>query len=268
MESNWTYFQYFKDLELPVYVRCDLSMFDASLESFLIDMKFEQLDEKAVGEASALLKTSRVAKVLTLTEATTQVSRQIESATESDRYGEESIVPKKGYSVYRYKSNSLMVYSHGATEWQLGCYSDFGSTGCLDESRATMNRFLSWALAPMGIVGFWGVPVDQGVVLLRRKEAAGEAIFIDVVKRKILSLDGHNKMSARFTIMKLDNTLTGKNIRLSIDELHSSLAVACTYFSYSGLSVGVRQMIQSLTKSCEGVLHPRESFKPRTDLSL
>ena len=243
-------------------------MFDASLENFLLEMKFDRLDESEVKKASSLLKSSRTAKVLTLTEATTQVSRQIESATESDRYGEESIVPKKGYSVYRYKSNSLMVYSHGATEWQLGCYPDFGSKESVNDSRGVMNRFLSWALAPMGIVGFWGVPVDQGIVILRRKEAAGEAVFIDVVKRRILSLDGQKKLSARFTIMKLDNTLIGKNVRLSIDELHSSLAVACTYFSYSGLSVPVRQMIQSLTKSCEGVLHPKESFKPRTDLSL
>jgi hypothetical protein len=104
--------------------------------------------------------------------------------------------------------------------------------------------------------------------VLRRKEALGEAVFIDVREKRIFSIDGVTPMKSNFTILRLDSVLKDKNIPMSNEELISFLTVNSTFFDYQGLNVPIRQAIQSLVKVAKGIVHPRESFKPRTDLSL
>ncbi|MBY0412819.1 MAG: hypothetical protein K2Q18_01575, partial [Bdellovibrionales bacterium] len=159
----------------------------------------------------------------------------------------------------------------GVKRWQLGCFSDFGTNKEATiklAARTVIHRFLSWALAQHGILGLWGVTVDEGMVLQRVTESKGEAVFIDVVGNKILSLDGIKKLGPRFKVLRLDPTLHGRNIRMSKEELVSFISAHASYLDYAGLSVPVRQMIQELTKMTEGLVHPEESFRPRTDLSL
>lgn len=267
-----TYFQYQKDLNLPIYIAVDQSNFDPSLSDFLASMKFVKLSDKEESQALETMKKQKHSRCLSLTEATPVVARQIESTMESDRYGQESITPKAGYQVYRYKNVGLMVYSFQAKVWELGCFNDFCSMKAATDkklaSRVVINRFLSWALVPHGILALWGVTVDEGVVLQRATESKGEAIFIDVVGLKILSLDGVKKMGPRFKVMRLDSTLKGRNVKMSSEELLSFISAHCAYFDLAGLSIPVRQMIQALSRMTEGLVHPEESFRPRTDLSL
>lgn len=271
-KSKKAYFQYQKEMNLPVFVAVDQASMDPTLADFLNSMKFVKLSEKEEASALESIKKEKHARVLSLTEASPVVARQIESTMESDRYGLESITPKAGYQVYRYKNVGLMVYSFQAKVWELGCFADFGSMKGTVESkmaaRMILNRFLSWALVPFGILGLWGVTVDGGVVLQRARETKGEAVFVDVVGLRVLSLDGVKKMGARFKILRLDSTLRGRNVKMSSEELLSFLSAHASYFDMAGLSVPVRQMIQSLAKMSEGLLHPEESFRPRTDLSL
>ncbi|MFA6238923.1 MAG: hypothetical protein WC635_16420 [Bacteriovorax sp.] len=266
--SKLTYFQYQKDLNLPVYISADLAVFDTNFAEFLSLMKFHKLGTKEEAVALLEIKKNNNARILHITEASPLVAKQIQSTMESDRYGVESIIPKEGYRVYRHKDLSLMVYSFGAKEWQLGCYKDFGANNFKVASRTIINRFLSWALVPQGIVGIWGVTVDGGMVAQRAMDSKGEAVFIDVKGLNIISFDGVKKINPHFKIMRLDPTLKGRNIRMTSEELLSFLSAHCSYLDSSGLSVPVRQMIQALSKMSEGLIHPQESFRPRTDLSL
>ncbi len=269
MEKNWTYFQYFKDLALPIYAKLDLSEFDSSIINLLNKMNFSEIsDEKEVAKALERIEKDGGARILAISEASSKVSRQIDVVAESDRFGHESIVPKSAYNVYRYKGVALMVYAFAASEWQMACYPDFGSDVEVLSSRSVINRFLSWSLTSLGYVGFWGVPIDEGAVILRQSDSEGEAIFLDIRRKRMLTMDGYRKMNSRFKMMKLDNSLNGKNIRMNNEELLSFLSQYCTYFDYSGLSVPVRQLIQTIAQNVEGLLHPKESFKPRTDLTL
>lgn len=266
--SKLTYFQYQKDLNLPVYISADLAVFDTNFGEFLSSMKFHKLGTKEEAAALIELKKNNHARILHITEASPLVAKQIQGTMESDRYGTESIIPKDGYRVYRHKDLSLMVYSFGVKEWQLGCYKDFGTNNFKIASRMIINRFLSWALVPHGIVGIWGVTVDGGMVAQRAGDSKGEAVFIDVKGLNIISFDGVKKIKPHFKIMRLDPTLKGRNIRMTSEELLSFLSAHCSYLDSSGLSVPVRQMIQALSKMSEGLIHPQESFRPRTDLSL
>jgi len=269
MEKNWTYLQYFKDLDLPIYIRLDLSEFDSGVTSLLNKMNFSEIsEEKEAKKVLDRVNKEGGARLLTICEASSKVSRQIDMVAESDRFGHESIVPKANYNVYRYKGVALMVYAFSAPEWQMACYPDFGLDNEALANRSVINRFLSWSLTSLGYVGFWGVPVDEGMVLLRQVDSEGEAIFLDIRRKRMLTFDGYRKMNSRFKVMKLDSSLTDKNIRMNNEELLSSLSQYCTYFDYSGPSIPVRQLIQSIVKNVEGLLHPKDSFKPRTDLTL
>ena len=266
--SKKTYFQYQKDLNLPIYLSVDLTNFEPSLPDFLGKMKFTKLSDNEESDALAIFKKSNNARVLNMSEASPIVGRQIQATMESDRYGAESIIPKEGYRVYRHKDVGLMVFSFGAKEWSFGCYKDFGSQSYLIPSRMMINRFLSWALAPHGIVGLWGVTIDDGIVAQRPVDSKGEAVFVDVVGLRMISLEGVKKLRPHFKVLRLDPTLHGRNIRMSSEELLSFLSAHCTYLDSSGLSVPIRQVIQALSKLTEGLIHPQESFRPKTDLSL
>lgn len=269
--SKKTIYQYQKDLGLPVYIAVDTQGFESGLNDFLLLMKFTKLQDKEEAAALEIMKKNNASRCLNITEATPAVARQIHSTMESDRYGLESVIPKPGYQVYRYKDEGLMVYSFGVKSWEFGAFHDFGSSKEPAKRLAhktIIHRFLSWALVHHGILGLWGVTVDDGMVLQRSVESKGEAVFVDVVGNRILSLDGIKKLGPKFKVLRLDPTLHGRNIRMTNEELLSFISAHCSYLDYTGLSVPVRQMIQTLAKMTVGLIHPEESFRPRTDLSL
>ena len=266
--SKKTYFQYQKESKLPVYISADLTQFEPSLVELLAKMKFSMLVDKEESEALETIKNNVHARILHVTEASLTVAKQIQNIAESDRFGAESIILQYGYRVYRYKGLALMVYSHSAKEWELGTYKDFGAHNVLAASKMIINRFLTWALVPQGILGIWGVPADDAVVAQRALDSKSEAIFIDLRLMRMFSQDGVKKLRPGFKILRLDPTLRGRNVKMTSEELISFLSAHCSYFDTAGLSVPVRQMVQSLSKIAEGLIHPQESFRPRTDLSL
>lgn len=263
-----SYFQYFRDQGIPVFIKVDLSEFDTSLYSFLVRQRFTELKGVEVAEAEAELDKNPKARLLSFELAGPISGRQIDMAMESDRFGVESVVPRDGFRVYRYRGHALMMYSFGVQEWRMGAYQDFADKPHTAKAQVIINRFLSLALAPLGYLGLWSVPVEEGLVVMKPNDGKGEAVYIDVVKRKILSLDGVKTIKSRFQILRLDPMLTNRNIRMSHEELLSFLTVHTTYFDYQGPSVPVRQLLQSFSRLCEGLIHPKESFKPRSDLSL
>lgn len=266
--EKWTYFQYVKEMNYPVFVKVKLSEFDPHLLALLMRVKFSELDEKEVEQAMETLRTNRYARLLTINEATMAVARQIDLISDSDRYGFESIIPKETYNLYRHKGVGVLIYSFESTEWEMGCFSNFGEEGNLSGYCSIMNRFLSWALAPIGVIGFWGVPVDEGMVSMKQMDSKGEAIFIDVKKNRFISIEGHKRLSARFKVIKLDSTLLEENKKMTPAQLLSYLSSTCTYMDYFGHSVPIRQMLLLLSKKAGGIIHPKDSFKPRTDLSV
>ncbi|MCO4795347.1 MAG: hypothetical protein KC493_16630 [Bacteriovoracaceae bacterium] len=267
-EKNYKYFQYFKEQGYPIYVRVDLSEFNASFLPFLIEQKFEELSSSEVSELDNKFNSDDRARLLTLQIATPVVSKQINMMRPTDKYGQESIVPKTGYKVYRYAGVGMMVYSMASKEWTLGCFSEFGSKSCEFASKSIVNRFLSWSLSSFGVISFWGVPVDEGVVVLNQDQSNGEAVYIDVMNNRIFSLDGVREIKGSFCVLRLDSKLKNRNISMRSEELLSFLSQHTAYLDDRGLSVAQRQMVQAVTKMSVGIIHPLESFKPRTDLSL
>lgn len=266
--TKWTYLQYQKDLQLPVFIKFNPEEFESSLETFLGSLGFYKLKDGEGAEAEKKINKTAGARILTISEATVSVAKQIEMTLESDRYGGESVTPKSGYRVYRYRGVGLLIYSLAATEWQLGVYSHFGSEDQLMEAKIVMGRFLGWALSSLGIVGFWGTPVEEGAVIMKSIKADGEFFMLDVMNRRVITFDGIVKMKPQYRVMRLDSTLKGRNIRMTGEEYLSFLLHHTCFFDFSGPTVAVRQLVQTLSKTTEGVIHPEESFRPRTSLSI
>ncbi|MES1923282.1 hypothetical protein MHBO_004831, partial [Bonamia ostreae] len=94
--DNYTYFQYYKDLDLPVYLKCDLEVFSGVTREFLKSMRFEELDDKNKEIYLNRIKTEHGARILVLEEASMNVATQLERAMPGDRYGQEGITPRQG----------------------------------------------------------------------------------------------------------------------------------------------------------------------------
>ena len=197
------------------------------------------------------------------------MARQIDQPQETDQYGKESLIPKEGYKIYRYKNHTMVIYSYVSVEWQMACFSDFGVEEDQNQAyRTIINRYLSWSLAPMGIVGFWGVPVKEGIVVMKQEDSIGEAVYFDINKGLLLSMDGIKKVSPRFKILRLENNLRVKNKMMSKEELMGFLSHHTTFMDNRGITTPVRQMVQVLAQTVQGMIHPKESFNPRSEPSV
>jgi hypothetical protein len=215
--EKFVYFQFNKKLNLPIYIRFIAQNFDPDITGFLRTMKFDELNEKESKDAVERIAKVPGARLLTASEASVMVSRQIAASQESDKWGAESLVQKQGYSVYRYRNVAMIVFSLGTTEWRMGCFSDFGHVDNELAYRIILNRFLSWSLISHGIVGFWGTPVEEGVVIQRSFETKGEVVYIDIKRNNLLSCEGEKKMKHNFTFIKLDNHIKNQSVDLKFE---------------------------------------------------
>jgi len=266
-EDVLTYMQFYPNLDIPIYVSFSLESFSPELFELLLKNGFVKIEEKEVLKLPETLKNNRFARILKITEASLNIAKKIDYFREDDKFGAETVTPKKGYSIYRFRGIGIMIYSFGSKQWELGCFSDFGSQE-IEAANVVINRFVSWALAGLGTIGFWGVPVDNGIVVMNQADSKGEVVYVDIFNNMVFSVDGMKKIKSNFRIIRLDATLKNRNIMLRPSELLSFLIVNCTYFDYYGLSVPVRQVIRKMSSSIPGILHPKESFRPRTDLGL
>ncbi len=268
-ENGFKYFQYCRELGHSVYLRYSEQIFSPKLANFLEDMGFDPLEEREVIELMAKKpRENNKFRILTLVEASLRVSAQIQRTLESDRFGQESVVPREGYKVYRFKNTALMVYSERTNFWEMGCFSDFGSGKDLFAYRSVINRYLTWALVPHGVLGFWGVPIEEGVALLRPGEGEANAVFFDIFNRKMIFGREVRSFPQPLKILELDKNLEQQNRSMRQEELLGLLSRRNTYLSISRHPVPVRQILQKLSSLGQGYVHGREFFRTKTDLAL
>ena len=162
----------------------------------------------------------------------------------------------------------MLVHSMSSVEWHLGCFPDFGHVDFEAPCKQVINRFLSWALAPLGYVGVWGTPVEEGVVVQRAMESNCEAVFFNVAQRKILTVDGEKRLRFSFSFIKLDPSMKNRSMEMKFESLLSFLTINTTYFGPMGLPTNVRQLLQTLTRYSQGQVYPKENFQPRQEARL
>lgn len=267
-KSGKVWFQYNKTLNFPIFITFPEKVFSTYFESFLMAHKWFRLAENESKTIDIVLK-EKNAKVLVVEECSPVVARSLRAVGPGgggDSFfagSNESIGLKEGVRFYKYQNEAMFLYSFVNSESKMGCFQDFGSKEKI--ARHIINRFLSLALSAHGIIGFWGMPVEEGIVVMRPEDAESRVVFIDIFKRNIFSDEGVTKIAANCKIFRLNSLPKSKSLKMRQEELFSFLYHHCAYFDIQGPSAPVRQVIQEMAKTLEGVWLPFESFRPRLE---
>lgn len=258
-ENKYSYYQYRKELGYEVYLRFEDFDFENQLAETLGVMGFDKVERTSIKDHNVY---QAHAKVLNIVRASAGVSRQIDRTDfVFDKYGPESFSKMGSYDVYRYKNVGMMILGEGSLLWELGLKTTSDSLAL----KMILTRFLSFALCSSGVVGFWGVPVDDGFIVMSPKKARSESVFIDLKKSLILTFDGVKSISSELQILRLDSTLNDSARRMKREDLLSFLSMNTTHLSYTGFDVNIKDTIYSLSQVATGYIYPEDNFKPRVE---
>lgn len=250
--------QFRKELGYPIYLKIDEEQFYPEILSHLEHLGFTPLDNEDDLKFRSDLLTTPNARILHIREASNIVARQIDEALDSDRFGKESLVAQDGYKVYRFARQAMMVFSYAALDWEMACFSDFGQNQAdITDFNIIINRYLSYALAPIGVIGFWGSLKTNELFLSKKDESIGEVIYFDVYKKVIIDGEKIQKFKPRLNIVKFDHYSKREKQMRSKEELLTLLTLNTSYMDL-GNNTAVRQILRTLLQFVQGVIRPTD----------
>lgn len=256
----YQYFRYQSEMSKSIILKVDDAEMESHWPEFFKSLGFENIKDK-FAEISIL-------QVINVKKVTPLVHKNINRPIDLDRFGRESLIESNHYLVYRFFNLGMMVFSKEALEWNLALMPHFGLKNEMVESRMLFNRVLSFSLLKEGIIGFWGVLVDRGLVVQRPMDSKGEAVFVDVNNREIYSIDGNKKMPSAFHFLRMDHTLKGeRRMKMSKEELLTFLESHTTHLDLNLRPMKLNYAIQWLSKWTEGFIFAEENFRPRVEIS-
>ncbi|MEX1099700.1 MAG: hypothetical protein WEB87_04700, partial [Bacteriovoracaceae bacterium] len=160
-DQKAAYYQFHPELKYQVYLKFEDEEVEKRLSDTLDFLGFFKVEND---QAQAIVLNRNETKILKISQASPRVAKQIQTLSASmDHYGPESLSSHGGYKVYRYQSAGMMVFDESSYSWEMGLVK---IPARLEEIKVMLIRFVSWALASKGVVGFWAVPVEQGFVVM------------------------------------------------------------------------------------------------------
>jgi hypothetical protein len=260
-EINYSYYQFQKSKGYQIYLRFEDFDFETQLSDIVKVIGFDKVERKTIKDLSF---SQHKIKILKIAKASSVVSRKIsETNFQTDRFGGESVSRLGGYNLYRLKHTGMMVFSRNNPLWELG----IKDVSHHNEIRVMLTRFLSFAFEDQGVVGFWGVPVEQGFVVMNREHADFESIFIDLNKNIILTYDGVKSISSDLQILRLDDTVLNDIKPITKEALISFLSMNTCHLSYEGLSAVMKAQLFQICKIGSGFIYPADNFSPRSNIT-
>lgn len=251
------FYQWQKDHGYPIFLRISRDLHEGRLQKLISDLGFQEIAEENHRKVSL---TRAGTKVLTLTRASTRVAQQVMTPDSLDKFGSEVLSYRGEAQIYLYRRLGMMVFSPTTTMWDLGLVSNLETTEELMGMRVMLNRYLGWALAPMGLLGFWGVATGDGFVAMKQSQSFGEAVIIDMEKRLMHSSQGTRPLESNFTILRADKVGPAGRA-MSPEELVSFLNTFNIHLSHVGLPHTLKRVALALGSSVRGewsgnVSHP------------
>lgn len=255
-DSNFTYFQYKKEDNYQVFLRFEDAEFEEILTSVISKLGFSKLEREEVKNIKYIANKT---KILQVGRASTILSRKIDEAEFSQSsYGFETLTNMGTYEVYKFRHIGMMILSQNKHVWELG----IKETSNIEALYAIFGRYLSYALASEEVVGFWGISVDNGLVVMTPEKSSYEFVLIDTKKSLIHNFDKTKKMNPNFEIIRLNDAMLSGHKMMSREELFSYLSANTTYLSYMGFEIGIRDAVSKLAKNSLGCVLPESDFQP------
>lgn len=258
-EKTFSYYKFQKMLDYEVYLRFEDFEFENLFTEVLDVMGFHKIERDSIKDKSFNPYQTKILKVV---KATPRVCRQInQNFFEYNGFGVESLSQMGAYDVYKYKGVGMMVIGTNTLFWELG----IKRTDDHNALRTILTRFVSFALAPKGVVGFWGVSIKEGFVVMNPEASNFEAIYVDLEKEILITYDGIKGIAPDLQILRLDSTLRNEAKKMNREQLLSFLTMNTAHLSYTGTIAAISKTILELTHIADGIIYPENNFKPRLD---
>ncbi len=249
MESaKWTYYQYRKPHDYPIYVRLAAEAPTTKLIHLLSELGFTALTD---AEGKKIPLNRMHLRILSVQEASARIQREIGGSEILDKYGPESLSLQMGMPVYTFRKVGLMGMPFGKTFWELAVHPELAQTDQLVGLRIVLVRFLAQALSYSGVLCYWGTVKDDAVIIMKQTHSFGEAVLIDFGRRVVFSNGGELRIGAGLKIIRKDKesrTVT----QMSREDLIGFLSVSTCLLSFTGITPMMKKSIYDLSSNASG----------------
>lgn len=245
---KWSYFQYRKHHSYPIYIRFKQDELNPKFSHLLNELGFSLLTDVEVKKIQLQKVHTRI---LTIQEASARLQQQIHGSDLLDKYGAESLSLQQGMPVYTYRKVGIMGLPLGKTLWDLAIHNDLSQTDQMVGLRVILVRYISQALAEIGVLCYWGTVKDDTVIIMKQLHSFGEAVLIDVSKKVIFSNGGEMKFGSSLKIIRKDKDL-GHPTTMSREDLIGFLSVSTCLLSFNGITHSMKKAIYELSSYASG----------------
>lgn len=246
--TKWTYFQYRKNYDYPVYIRFKQEELNPKFTHLLSEIGFNTLTEV---ESKKIQLQRPHTKILTVQEASSRLQQQIMGSDILDKYGSESLSLQMGLPVYTYRKVGVMGVPMNKTLWDLALHPEISHTDQMVGLRVIIVRFLSQALADQGVLCYWGTVKDDSVVIMKQAHSFGEAVLIDLNKKAVFSNGGEMKMGSSLKIVRKDKEVSFAST-MSREDLIGFMSVSTCLLSFNGITPSMKKAIYDLSSRATG----------------
>lgn len=242
---KWTYFQFRKQHDYPVYLRFKQDELDPKFQHLLTELGFQELTERDSKKISLNRPHTRM---LTVQLASARLNQQLNGSDLLDKYGPESLSLQAGMPIYTYRKVGIMSLPPYKTLWDLALHSEISQTDQMIGFRIILVRFISQALAEQGVLSYWGTIRDESIIVMKQLNSFGEAVFIDWNKKIIFSNGGETKIHGPLKILRKDKEYKVGNA-MGREEVISFLSVSTCLLSFNGITNSMKRAIVELSAS-------------------
>ena len=242
---KWTYFQFRKQHDYPVYLRFKQDELDPKFQHLLTELGFQELTERDSKKISLNRPHTRM---LTVQLASARLNQQLNGSDLLDKYGPESLSLQAGMPIYTYRKVGIMSLPPYKTLWDLALHSEISQTDQMVGFRIILVRFISQALAEQGVLSYWGTIRDESIIVMKQLNSFGEAVFIDWNKKIIFSNGGETKIHGPLKILRKDKDYKIGSA-MGREEVISFLSVSTCLLSFNGITNSMKRAIVDLSAS-------------------
>jgi hypothetical protein len=247
MEIKWTYLQFRKTHDYPVYLRFRQEELNPKFQHLLGELGFSELPEKDARRISLQRPHTRI---LTVQYASLRLQQQINGSDMLDQYGPESLSYIGGMPVYTYRRVALLGMPTGKPLWDLALSPELTSTEHLVGLRVVLVRFLAAALADQGVLCYWGTVKDGTVVIMKQAQSFGEAVVIDHGQHCVHFNGGEIRTGNRLRLIRKDKEVR-QPAPMGREDLISFLSVSSCLLTFTGITPAMRKAIFELSAATQ-----------------
>lgn len=261
--KNISYYQFYKELDYPIFLKFEDAKLELMLRSVIESLGFNKVENESLSSIKIDKATTRV---LVVKEATYRVAKQIVRPHKGlESIGQEDISPYGNYDVYRYINAAIMMMGHNEYFWEMAVCNIEDKK---NEIKVAITRYLGLALSSLEVLGFWGNAVEGGYLVTKANSSNFKSFFVDCNKGVFIGPDGIRPINKQSEIIRVDETLRGREYSMSKEALLGFLCHNSIYFSYMGLDFKLKKAIFDLVDHVNGKVVPQEFVEKRSSLQL